>query len=81
MTVYFFTADRTPMGIASVQVNITVLTPSTIVIARRSFTNSVTGLPHSSEIPKFHWSIPQTHFAYCTYKGRFSPYWFRSASI
>ena len=42
MGVYFFTADRTPMGIASVHVNMMVLTPRTTVIARRAFTNSVT---------------------------------------
>ena len=80
MGVYFFTADRMPMGMASVQVKIIVETPSTTVIASRSFTSSLTGRRHSIESPKSHWTMPQTHLKYCTYRGWSRPYCERSAS-
>ena len=66
MTVYFLTADRMPMGTASVQVKIIVETPSTTVIAKRSLTSSATGRLHSIDSPKSHCRMPQTHLKYCT---------------
>ena len=68
------------MGTASVHVNRIVKTPSTSVMARRSFKRSVTGTRKSSDTPRSQRTNPQIHLRYWTVIGWSIPYWLLSAS-
>ena len=65
MTEYCLTADMMPMGMAMVQVNITVKRPKSSVSRRRSPTSSFTGRWNSREKPRSPRSRFQSHFKYC----------------